>query len=165
MTLGQRIKQIRRTNKLTLEELANGLNSMFTNESSKNSFGKGTISKWENKNVKPSFDSMMKFCKYFNISLDTLSDEKSNEQETSIPENLIYINVRKTTYKINKDIEFKNGNTGLFKIPDTENAVLRKGQIFDGNILLTDENGEQNLYKSNEVELIGVVVSKEIKMI
>lgn len=165
MNLGQKIKSVRKSNKLTMEELASELNNMFPNENGKNSFGKGTISKWENKNVKPSFDSMMKFCRYFNISLDSLSTEDIDEKESSISKSLIYLEVGKTTYHVNKNTEFKSGNTGLFKIPDTENAVIRKGQIFDGNILLTDENGKQDLYKSSDVELIGVVVSKEIKMI
>ncbi|WP_436943646.1 helix-turn-helix domain-containing protein [Staphylococcus xylosus] len=165
MGIGQRIKELRKTNKLTMEQLADVLNNMFPNEDGSKSFGKGTISKWENNRVDPAFSSMIKLSKYFNIPLDYLSTGDIDENESSIPKNMIYLELGKTTYLINKDIEFKSGNTGLFKIPDTENRVIRKGQIFDGNILLTDEKGEQNLYKSNEVELIGVVVSKEIKMI
>lgn len=165
MNLGQRIKEIRKANKLTMEELATELSKMFPNDGDKQSFYKGTISKWEAGDVDPGFSSMIKLCKYFNIPLDYLSTGDIDENESSIPENLIYLEVGKTTYLINENIEFNNGNTGLFKIPNIEKAVLRKGQIFDGNILLTDENGEQNLYKSVEVELIGVVVSKEIKMI
>lgn len=165
MSLGQRIKQIRKTNKLTMEELATELTKMFSNEENEQIFHKGTISKWEADRVDPAFSSMIKLCKYFNIPLDYLSDRETNEELASIHKNSIYIEDGQTTYFINKDIEFKSGNTGLFKIPNTNNTVIRKGQIFDGNILLTDEKGEQNLYKSNEVELIGVVVSKEIKMI
>ncbi|MCE5003541.1 helix-turn-helix domain-containing protein [Staphylococcus pseudoxylosus] len=165
MEIGQRIKELRKTNKLTMEQLADVLNNMFPNEDGSKSFGKGTISKWENNRVDPAFSSMIKLSKYFNIPLDYLSAGDIDENESSIPKNMIYLELGKTTYLINKDIEFKSGNTGLFKIPDTENAVIRKGQLFDGNILLTEEKGEQNLYKSNEVELIGVVVSKEIKMI
>ncbi|MCE4994720.1 helix-turn-helix domain-containing protein [Staphylococcus xylosus] len=165
MGIGQRLKELRKTNKLTMEQLADVLNNMFPNEDGSKSFGKGTISKWENNRVDPAFSSMIKLSKYFNIPLDYLSTGDIDENESSIPKNMIYLELGKTTYLINKDIEFKSGNTGLFKIPDTENRVIRKGQIFDGNILLTDEKGEQNLYKSNEVELIGVVVSKEIKMI
>ncbi|MCE7786972.1 helix-turn-helix domain-containing protein [Staphylococcus xylosus] len=165
MNLGQRIKEIRKDNGFTMEELAAELSKMFPNDDDKPSFYKGTISKWEKGSVDPAFSSMMKLCKYFNIPLDSLSIEETNENESSIPKNLIYLEVGKSTYLVNKDIEFKSGNTGLFKTPNTDNTVIRKGQIFDGNILLTDEKGEQNLYKSNEVELIGVVVSKEIKMI
>ncbi|WP_436962731.1 helix-turn-helix domain-containing protein [Staphylococcus shinii] len=165
---GQRIKAIRKNNKMTMEELADQLNKVFPDEDKSNLLAKGTISKWENEKAKPSFHSMMKFCKYFKISLDCLTSDESietSEKDVAISKNLTYLEIGKTTYHVNKNIDFKSGNTGLFKIPNTENSVIRKGQIFDGNILLTAENGEQNLYKSNEVELIGVVVSKEIKMI
>lgn len=165
MGIGQRIKELRKTNKLTMEQLADVLNNMFPNEDGSNSFGKGTISKWENSRVDPAFSSMVKLSKYFNVPLDYLSTGDIDEREYSIPKNIIYLEIGKTTYHVNKNIEFKSSNTGLFKIPDTEKTVIRKGKIFDGNILLTAENGEQNLYKTNEVELIGVVVSKEIKMI
>lgn len=163
--LGQKIKEIRKNNKLTMEQLADVLNNMFTNEDGSKSFGKGTISKWENNRVDPAFSSMIKLCKYFNISLDYLSTEDIDERESSIPNNLLYLEVGKTTYLVNKNFNFKSGNTGLFKTPNIESAVIRKGQIFEDSILLTDENGKQDLYKSSDVELIGVVVSKEIKMI
>lgn len=162
MSLGQRIRQLRLRKKLSMRELADKLNELYPNENGKKSFGKGKISKWESDKVDPSFSSITKLAKYFNISLDYLAD---NENEPTIPKNLIYLELGKTTYLINKDTDFKSGNMGLFKIPNTEKEVIRKGQIFDGNILLTAENGEQNLYKSNEVELVGVVISKEIKMI
>ncbi|WP_353423687.1 helix-turn-helix transcriptional regulator [Staphylococcus xylosus] len=165
MKLGQRIKEIRKANKLTMEELATGLSKMFPNDGGKPSFYKGTISKWEAGDVDPSFSSMMKLCKYFNIPLDSLSTEETNEKESSISKNITYLEIGKTTYLVNKNINFKSGNTGLFKTPNIESAVIRKGQIFEDSILLTDENGKQDLYKSSDVELIGVVVSKEIKMI
>lgn len=194
MNLGQRIKQLRLRQKLSLKELSDKLNELYPNEDGSKPFGKGKISKWEGSKVDPAFSSVAKLAKYFNISLDYLAghepiknvqvEEVSVYREYKITDNneildlkylptystyakddLFYLEINNVTYLVNKDIEFKSGNTGLFKTPDTENAVIRKGQIFDGNILLTDENGKQDLYKSSDVELIGVVVSKEIKMI
>lgn len=194
MNLGQRIKQLRLRQKLSLKELSDKLNELYPNEDGSKPFGKGKISKWEGSKVDPAFSSVAKLAKYFNISLDYLAGHEpiknvqveeisvykeykntgNNEilglrylstYSTYAKDDLFYLEINNITYLINKDIEFKNGNTGLFKIPNTEKTVIRKGQFFEDSILLTDENEKQNLYKISEVDIIGVVFSKEIKMI
>lgn len=194
MNLGYRLRHLRNQEKLTMEELADELNKMFPNEDDSKSFGKGTISKWEAGKVDPAFSSIAKMSEFFNVSIDYLSgyEDRQRFPVIEIPvysdynitkiamsheykyisnnlsysnDNLFYLNNDDTTYLVDKDLELKNDNTALCIIKDNKNINIYKANIYSNNILLTTEDGEQDLYKFDEIEVIGVVVSKEINMI
>ena len=59
--LNERIKELRTANKLTQIELAKNLN-----------VSKQCISNWENNNILPSIDMLVKIAKYFSVSTDYL---------------------------------------------------------------------------------------------
>lgn len=88
MNLGYRLRQLRKQEKLTMEELADELNKMFPNEDYSKSFGKGTISKWENNRVDPAVSSIAKVAKFFNVTLDYLlglEDENTKQSVIEVP--------------------------------------------------------------------------------
>ena len=59
--LNERIKDLRLANNLTQVELANDL-----------SVTKQCVSNWENNNIQPSVDMLIKLAKYFSVSCDYL---------------------------------------------------------------------------------------------
>lgn len=59
--LNERIKELRLANNLTQVELANDLNVT-----------KQCVSNWENNNIQPSVDMLIKLAKYFSVSCDYL---------------------------------------------------------------------------------------------
>lgn len=59
--LNERIKELRISNGLTQVELATGLNVT-----------KQCVSNWENNNIQPSVDMLIKIAKYFSVSTDYL---------------------------------------------------------------------------------------------
>ena len=61
MTLGERIKQLRKQHGMTQVDLANQLEVT-----------KGTVSTWETNSRKPSFDTLNQMCWKFDVSLDYL---------------------------------------------------------------------------------------------
>lgn len=61
MTLGERIKQLRKQKGLTQVDLANQLDVT-----------KGTVSTWETNSRKPSFETLEQMCEMFRVSMDYL---------------------------------------------------------------------------------------------
>jgi transcriptional regulator with XRE-family HTH domain len=61
MTLGERIKQLRKQNGLTQVDLANQLDVT-----------KGTVSTWETNSRKPNFETLEQICEMFRVSMDYL---------------------------------------------------------------------------------------------
>lgn len=61
MTLGERIKQLRKQNGLTQLDLANQLDVT-----------KGTVSTWETNSRKPNFETLVQLCEMFRVSMDYL---------------------------------------------------------------------------------------------
>ena len=59
--LNERIKELRLANNLTQVELANNMNVT-----------KQCVSNWENNNIQPSVDMLIKLAKYFSVSCDYL---------------------------------------------------------------------------------------------
>lgn len=60
-TFPDRLKELRSSKNLTMEQLGKEINST-----------KGTISNYENGNKKPSLDMLIKLADYFNVSIDYL---------------------------------------------------------------------------------------------
>ena len=82
--LGEKLKLLRKNNRLTLDELANEFNDKF-----KSGAEKGTISKWENNKQIPNTKSLQMYCDYFNVSMDYLNgytSKASRDIEPTIEE-------------------------------------------------------------------------------
>ncbi|PTI10727.1 hypothetical protein BU096_00725 [Staphylococcus xylosus] len=104
MNLGYRLRQLRKQEKLTMEELADELNKMFPNEDKSKSFGKGTISKWENNRVDPAVSSIAKVAKFFDVTLDYLL----GLEDTNTKQSVIEVPVVKNIKDINNIKETSN---------------------------------------------------------
>ena len=65
MNLGEKILYLRKKKGISQEILAKGIN-----------VSREDVSKWEENLVKPEKDNLMKLCKYFNVSLDYISEEE-----------------------------------------------------------------------------------------
>ncbi|GAA3629288.1 hypothetical protein GCM10022297_05040 [Lactobacillus hamsteri] len=66
MTLGQKLKDLRKSKYLTLEQLAENLNELDENAS----FSKGRLSRWENDADEPRISSLKTVAQYYCKSLD-----------------------------------------------------------------------------------------------
>lgn len=82
MTLGSRIRTLRKQNNLTLEELANRLND----QNPGSNFNKGRLSKWENNSDEPRISSLKQVADLFGVSIDYFFDgnnSRHSENSTS----------------------------------------------------------------------------------
>ncbi len=75
MTIGKQIRKYRKNKKLTLEQLAQLINQQ---DQSLN-INKGRISRWENDMEQPRFSSVIALAKVFNISIDELANNISDQ--------------------------------------------------------------------------------------
>lgn len=89
MSIGTRIRSLRKANKLTLEELANQLNS----RNSSSGFTKGRLSKWENDREEPKLSSLNQVAQFFNVDIDYFFNESQPSNASSLPRNIARIPV------------------------------------------------------------------------
>ena len=75
MTLGERIKELRKMNQLTQVELAQKLNVT-----------KGTVSTWETNSRTPSFDTLEQLCDMFRVGMDYLMGRSDDDSPRAMPE-------------------------------------------------------------------------------
>ena len=68
VNIGNRLKMLRKERELTLEMLAEDLNSKFPELE----FNKSMLSRWENGRNEPSLENAKYLSMYFNVSLDYL---------------------------------------------------------------------------------------------
>lgn len=78
MMIGENLKTLRTSRRLTLEELANNLNELYPETVS---FNKGKLSKWENGREEPKLSSLRIVADYFGV---TINDLISKEITSSI---------------------------------------------------------------------------------
>ena len=76
--IGTKIRELRKNNKLTLEELADALNQKYPNTIN---FNKGKISKWENNKEEPRLSSVKIIADFFNVPLDYFNDTPDSHPE------------------------------------------------------------------------------------
>lgn len=80
MTFSNKIKKLRKDNKMTQENLADKLN-----------VSRQTISKWENGVTFPDIDNILEICRVFNVSSDSLLNYQSEIEVRKITKiNWIY---------------------------------------------------------------------------
>lgn len=72
--IGNKIKGLRKKNRLTLQELADNLNKRYPDTIN---FNKGKLSKWENDKEEPRLSSVKILADYFEVPLDYFNDEES----------------------------------------------------------------------------------------
>lgn len=89
MSIGTRIRSLRKSHKLTLEELANQLNS----RNSSSGFTKGRLSKWENDREEPKLSSLNQVAQFFNVDIDYFFNESQPSNASSLPRNIARIPV------------------------------------------------------------------------
>lgn len=89
MSIGTRIRSLRKSNKLTLEELSNQLNS----RNSSSGFTKGRLSKWENDREEPKLSSLNQVAQFFNVDIDYFFNESQPSNASSLPRNVARIPV------------------------------------------------------------------------
>lgn len=89
MSIGTRIRSLRKSNKLTLEELANQLNS----RNSSSGFTKGRLSKWENDREEPKLSSLNQVAQFFNVDIDYFFNESQPSNASSLSRNIARIPV------------------------------------------------------------------------
>lgn len=76
--IGTKIRELRKNNKLTLEELADALNQKYPNTIN---FNKGKISKWENNKEEPRLSSVKIIANFFDVPLDYFNDTPDSHPE------------------------------------------------------------------------------------
>lgn len=76
--IGIKIRELRKNNKLTLEELADALNQKYPNTIN---FNKGKISKWENNKEEPRLSSVKIIADFFDVPLDYFNDTPDSHPE------------------------------------------------------------------------------------
>lgn len=72
--IGNKIKGLRKKNRMTLQELADNLNKRYPDTIN---FNKGKLSKWENDKEEPRLSSVKILADYFEVPLDYFNDEES----------------------------------------------------------------------------------------
>lgn len=76
--IGDKIKELRKKNGLTLQELADTLNSEYPDTIN---FNKGKISKWENNREEPRLSSVKILADFFSVPLDYFDDKDNSQLE------------------------------------------------------------------------------------
>ncbi len=76
--IGDKIKELRKKNRLTLQELADTLNSEYPDTIN---FNKGKISKWENNREEPRLSSVKILADFFSVPLDYFDDKDNSQLE------------------------------------------------------------------------------------
>lgn len=70
LTIGEKIKDLRKKNKCSQEELAVSMN-----------LTRQTISKWESNSAQPSFENIRLLCSVFNVDISYFTDETAESKE------------------------------------------------------------------------------------
>lgn len=78
MSLGSKLKDLRTSHKMTLQEMADALNSRNENSN----FNKGRLSKWEHDTDEPRLSSLKQVADLFDVSVDYFfNDDSTNTNE------------------------------------------------------------------------------------
>ena len=79
--IGNKIKELRKERKLTLQELADTLNEKYPNTIN---FNKGKISKWENNKEEPRLSSVKIIADFFNVPLEKIEENEIHKTKANI---------------------------------------------------------------------------------
>lgn len=134
--IGQKIRNLRLSKKLTLEELADKLNSSYPGTVS---FNKGKLSKWENEKEEPKLSSMRILADFYRISIDdfyssstpkpttlTLINDTSKQLNDDRQENVLEFAKEQLEEQNNNIVDFPTGR-------ETAAGSPLDGDVQDGN--------------------------------
>lgn len=79
--IGSKIRELRKKNNLTLDELEKRLNAKYPNTVN---FNKGKLSKWENNKDEPRLGSVAILADFFGVSVDYFMDKQINNDKSKI---------------------------------------------------------------------------------
>lgn len=144
--LGQKIKSLRLSNNLTLEELATKLNSKYPDTIN---FNKGKLSKWENNKEEPKLSSVRLLADFYGIGIDDLYDDGQSKQSRDNSIENIYKQLspsRQTkvydfaTHQLNEQTKYKN-NDKIVSIKEFKtHEVELAGKVSAGGGTYNDKN-------------------------
>ncbi|MCW6653638.1 helix-turn-helix domain-containing protein [Aerococcaceae bacterium NML210727] len=103
MTLGEKIKVLRKKASLSQEEFAEKLN-----------VSRSAVAKWESNNGVPEIINLRMISKFFSVSLDSLLDDKESIETIRIDNH--GVNALLTYLNDYHDIELKGWNDGVFEV-------------------------------------------------
>lgn len=104
--LGNKLKQLRISRHLTLEQLANSLNNQYPQTVN---FNKGKLSKWENNREEPKLSSIRILADFYGITIDDLYHLESKDLNIlSIYSELNDVNKQLTYEFANKKLKEQN---------------------------------------------------------
>lgn len=86
--IGESLKKLRLSKKLTLEKLAELLNARYPGTVN---FNKGKLSKWENEKEEPKLSSIRIMADFYNISIDDLYSGNLNNINVPTTLSQIYL--------------------------------------------------------------------------
>lgn len=106
--LGNKLKQLRLAKNLTLEQLANSLNSKYPETVN---FNKGKLSKWENDREEPKLSSIRILTDFYGLTIDDLYHLDSHDCNIfSIYDQLNETNKKLTCEFANKKLKEQSSN-------------------------------------------------------
>jgi len=135
MSVGERIKELRVKNNLTQKDLADKLMVSFQ-----------TVSKWENDTNEPDINTLMSLSKLFNVTVDSLLNNKVQPQEES------KVEVAPVVININEEDEDEEDETEVVEKNDfdEEEALTDYKQRAEFN---DDKKSKRNKYKQKKFEI------------
>lgn len=133
MTLGNRIKEVRKKHGMTQEELAEKL--MVSRQA---------ITKWETDTGIPDIDNLRKLSEVFNVSLDYLIGSKAGEEVESIREDIDLSKFGKSRIKANLATDFikaRFSDEKVYMLYPEKKATKAEKAIDNALWLFTDSPG------------------------
>ncbi|WP_064590386.1 helix-turn-helix domain-containing protein [Streptobacillus moniliformis] len=140
LTLGEKLKKLRRNKGLTLDKLSEHFIQKY-----KSGTNKSIISKWENDKQVPNFTSLDMYCDYFNVSLDylqgnSLETQKNEYYELEVEKEMLNENQKQrlNAFVNSNSIMFFNSNGK----EDLETQELIEKALTDSFIKILKQKGE-----------------------
>ncbi|MGO3050435.1 XRE family transcriptional regulator [Staphylococcus casei] len=87
------------------------------------------------------------------------------ESDKYSKDELFYLELKDTLYLVNKDIEIKNGELGLYFVPDSHIAKLGRIYRYGKQSVFVSENEHPHIYGNDGVKEIGIIISKVVSIL
>lgn len=149
--IGESIRRLRKEKKLTLEELANNLNSMYPDTLN---FNKGKLSKWENEKEEPKLSSIRIIADYFGISIDSMYTGDTQNNILTLYNKLNDKRKNKVLAYAKKQLNEQDNNIiQLINIDEDKDVNIKSGHKSAAGfaILDDDSNITSTVMKASEI--------------
>lgn len=156
VNVGENIKKLRNSRKLTLEALANDLNSLY---SDRFNFNKGKLSKWENNKEEPMLSSIKLLADYYNVTIEDIYRGKTDSNITVLYEKLDDIRKHKVYQFAKYQLEEQNN---VIHMSDHKTIVTNRRTAAGSALHVEDADARKEVVPSALIpkgadELVGVV--------